>query len=121
MGEEAREYKTARGGLIDIEFAAQAWQMRKGLVETSTEKVLQAMKQDFPREAESLLQGLEFWSQAEWWVRLDEGRGGVPLPGVGVNLEWLAKRCGGRNGQEWMEKVAKVFCDVHRAYGKILK
>ena len=121
VGEEAREYKTARGGLIDIEFAAQAWQMRQGLVETSTEKVLQAMRQEFPREAESLLQGLEFWSQAEWWVRLDEGRGGVPLPGVGVNLEWLAKRCGGRNGKEWMEKVAKVFCDVHRAYGKILK
>lgn len=97
-GEESREYKTARGGLIDIEFAAQAWQMREGRVETSTERVLQAMRKEFPHEAEILLRGLEFWSQAEWWLRLDEGKGGAPLPGLGVHCDWLAKRCGSEEG-----------------------
>ena len=119
-GEESREYKTARGGLIDIEFAAQAWQMRGGRVETSTEKVLQAMKKEFPHEAETLLRGLEFWSQAEWWLRLDEGKGGAPLPGPGVHLDWLAKKCGSAEGEAWMKKAAEIFSQVHRAYGKIL-
>ncbi|NDE85173.1 MAG: hypothetical protein EB056_03980, partial [Verrucomicrobia bacterium] len=76
-GQEARAYKTGRGGLIDVEFAAQAWQMREGYVETHTAKVLQKMAKKLPKEAGLLEEGLRFWSAAEWWMRMDEGRGGA--------------------------------------------
>ena len=40
--------------------------------------------------AQALETGLKFWSGAEWWLRLDEGRGGSLLPKSGPDREWLA-------------------------------
>ena len=119
-GEEERAYKTARGGLIDIEFAAQAWQMRKGLVEPNTGKVLKAMGKEFPKEGKVLEEGLKFWSAAEWWLRLDEGRGGSVLPEPGPDLDWLARRCGEKSGDELMNEAAKTSQEVRKAYHEVL-
>ncbi|NDC80534.1 MAG: hypothetical protein EB090_04595, partial [Verrucomicrobia bacterium] len=119
-GQEARAYKTGRGGLIDVEFAAQAWQMREGWVETNTERVLLKMTQKMPQEAEILLDGLRFWSAAEWWMRLDQGRGEALLPGKGVDLDWLAKKCGNGRGETWMETANRVRAKIRDAYDKIL-
>ncbi len=119
-GQEERAYKTARGGLIDVEFAAQAWQMREGFVETSTQKVLRRMAKKLPHEASSLEEGFKFWSAAEWWVRMDEGRGGDLLPQKGEDLDWLAKKCGEANGEKWLETAGRIKAMVRGAYDKIL-
>ncbi|MDI9397539.1 MAG: hypothetical protein QM531_07060 [Candidatus Pacebacteria bacterium] len=120
-GEEDLHYKTRRGGLIDVEFAAQAWQMRHGLRECRTDEVLRAMAKEFPEASAVLSEGLEFWTKVEWWVRLSEGRGGSCLPQAGLNLEWLAQVMGELDGKSFMEKVRKVYARVREAYEIVLR
>ena len=120
-GEEDLHYKTRRGGLIDVEFAAQAWQMRHGLRECRTDEVLRAMAKEFPEASAVLSEGLEFWTKVEWWVRLSEGHGGSCLPQAGRNLEWLAQVMGELDGKSFMEKVRKVYARVREAYEIVLR
>ena len=118
--EEERAYKTGRGGLIDVEFAAQAWQMRQGLVETETAGVLKKMVNVGPEAARALQVGLAFWSSAEWWLRLDEGRGGSLLPKPGADREWLAKICGEPDASSLMRKAAEISRETRKAYEEVL-
>ena len=118
-GEEERAYKTGRGGLIDVEFAAQAWQMRLGVVETETAGVLKKMTQTEPGAAQDLQQGLAFWSAAEWWLRLDEGRGGSLLPKAGPDRDWLAKKCGFADEQKLMSQAGETARKVRGAFERV--
>ena len=124
QGEEERAYKARRGGLIDVEFAAQAWQMRQGLVETVTGEVLKKMAKTEKAAAQALQTGLKNWSTAEWWLRLDEGRGGSLLPKPGLDREWLAKKCGAADGKALMKAGSEMAREVRGAYdqmtGKLL-
>jgi len=124
-GEEERAYKTRRGGLIDVEFAAQAWQMRQGWVETETTGVLKAMAKGDRANAQKLQAGLKFWSSAEWWLRMDEGRGGSLLPKAGPDREWLAKQCGETDEVSLIRKAEETARTVRQAYeevtGRLLK
>ena len=119
-GEEERAYKTGRGGLIDVEFAAQAWQMRQALVETETAGVLKKMAKTDPDAAKILRDGLNFWSSAEWWLRMDEGRGGSLLPKPGPDRDWLAKKCGAADESEWMKLAEKTAQTVRTAYDQVM-
>jgi len=118
-GEEDRAYKTRRGGLIDVEFAAQAWQMRQGLVVTETGEVLKKMAKMEKTVAQALQAGLNFWSTVEWWLRLDEGRGGSLLPKTGLDREWLAKKCGAPDGPALMKAGSEMAREVRGAYDQI--
>jgi len=118
-GEDERAYKTGRGGLIDVEFAAQAWQMRQGLVETETAGVLKKMIQTEPKVAKDLQQGLAFWSSAEWWLRLEEGRGGSLLPPAGPDRDWLARKCGESDATAFMRKAGEISRQTRRAYDEV--
>jgi len=119
QGEESRAYKTRRGGLIDVEFAAQAWQMRQGLVETKTVGALKKMAKAEPVPANVLLEGLNFWSQAEWWLRLDEGRGGSLLPKPGLDRDWLSRNCGAADSTIFMQEGSEMARRVRAAYDKV--
>jgi glutamate-ammonia-ligase adenylyltransferase len=119
QGEEERAYKTRRGGLIDVEFAAQAWQMRQGLVETETAAVLHQMARTEPEAARILEEGLTFWSTAEWWLRLDEGRGGSLLPKPGPDRDWLARQCGLGDTRSWEQAVAQTYLRTRQAYEQV--
>lgn len=118
-GEEERAYKTRRGGLIDVEFAAQAWQMRQGVVETETPRVLEAMAKTDRGDAAVLREGLGFWSTVEWWLRLDEGRGGSLLPKDGADREWLAKSCGEKDAASLMQRAEATAGKVRQAYERV--
>lgn len=119
-GEEERFFKTARGGLIEVEFVAQAWQMKQGLAEVRTKEVYRAMDKEEPEAAKILGEALDFWTKLDWWVRLGEGRDGSCLPKVGRDLEWLAKASGEGTGEELMEKVRKKFREVKAAAKTVL-
>ena len=124
-GEEDRAYKTRRGGLIDVEFAAQAWQMRQGLVETETAEVLKKMAKTERGAAADLQQGLNFFSTAEWWLRMDEGRGGSLLPKPGPVRQWLAGKCGFPDEASFMGAAGELARVVRKAYdgvtGRLVK
>ena len=118
-GEEERAYKTRRGGLIDVEFAAQAWQMRAGCVETETGAVLKKMAKGDRPAAQALETGLKFWSEAEWWLRLDEGRGGSLLPPPGPDRDWLARQCRESGAVAFMGKAEKISRETRWAYDEV--
>jgi glutamate-ammonia-ligase adenylyltransferase len=118
-GEEERAYKTRRGGLIDVEFGAQAWQMRAGCVETETGAVLKKMAKENRSVAQTLETGLKFWSEAEWWLRLDEGRGGSLWPASGPDRDWLARRCGESDAGAWMQKAGEIARQTRRAFEEV--
>jgi glutamate-ammonia-ligase adenylyltransferase len=120
QGTEGQAYKTGRGGLMDIEFAAQAWQMKKGFVEPKTGRVLLAMEKEYPEDARCLLRGGDFLTRVEWWLRMDEGRGTSLLPGAGPDREWLAKICGLTSEDELVKKVALEREGIRVAYEKVL-
>jgi glutamate-ammonia-ligase adenylyltransferase len=120
QGMEEQAYKTGRGGLMDIEFAAQAWQMKKGFIEPRTGRVLVAMEKEYPEEAGTLMRGLGFLTQVEWWLRMDEGRGTCLLPGPGPDRAWLAKICGLPSEEEFVKKVAREREGIRIAYEKVL-
>jgi glutamine synthetase adenylyltransferase len=105
---------------MDIEFAAQAWQMKKGFIEPRTGRVLLAMEKEYPEEAGTLMRGLGFLTQAEWWLRMDQGRGTSLLPGPGPDRAWLAKICGLPSEEEFVKKVAREREGIRVAYEKVL-
>ena len=105
---------------MDVEFAAQAWQMRQGLVETETAGVLKKMFKGEPEAARALQTGLAVWSSAEWWLRLDEGRGGSLLPKPGPDREWLAKICGEPDASSLMRKAAEISRETRKAYEEVM-
>ena len=85
-------------------------------VETETDGVLKKMAKTEPGAAGIFRQGLEFWTTAEWWLRLDEGRGGSLLPKTGPDREWLAKKCGCSDGQGLLQQAGETAKDVRGAY-----
>ena len=105
--------------MIDVEFAAQAWQMREGLVETGTAGVLRKMAKAGEDVAKPLRQGFDFWTSAEWWLRLDEGRGGSLLPAAGLDRDWLAKKCGASDSPAFMKSAAEMVETVRKAYDRV--
>ncbi|NCZ95796.1 hypothetical protein EBZ02_01305 [bacterium] len=111
--------KTVEAVGCDVEFAAQAWQMRQGLVETETAGVLKKMTQTEPQAAQDLQQGLAFWSAAEWWLRLDEGRGGSLLPKPGPDRDWLAKKCGAADGSALLTNAGETARTVRGAFEQV--
>ncbi|MFM8654185.1 MAG: hypothetical protein ACKODZ_05565, partial [Verrucomicrobiota bacterium] len=119
QGEDERAYKTRRGGLLEVEFTAQAWQRRQGLVETVTGEVLKKMAKTEKGAAQVLQAGLNFWSTAEWWLRLDEGRGGSLLPKPGLDRDWLAKKCGAVDAPALMKAGSDMAREVRGAYEQI--
>ena len=43
------------------------------------------------------------------------------LPQAGRDLEWLARKCGERNGAKLMERVRGTFDSVRGAYEAVLR
>ena len=71
------------------------------------------------QELHDLREGLKFWSQAEWWLRMDEGRGGSLLPKPGTDLERLARACGETDGASLMRKAEQTAGEVRKAFEKV--
>lgn len=119
QGEEDLHYKTTRG-LMDVEFSAQAWQMRHGLRECRTDEILRAMAKELPEASGVLSEGLEFWGKVEWWVRLSEGRGELSAS------SWteLGVVSSNRRGAGWKSldgKGEKMYARVREAYEIVLR
>ena len=89
-------------------------------METETGGVLKKMAKTEPKAVKSLQAGLTFWSSAEWWLRLDEGRGGSLLPKPGPDREWLAKICGEPDASSLMRKAAEISRETRKAYEEVL-
>lgn len=99
-GGAERDFKTGRGGLVDIEFIAQLGQMGFGVVEPNTPRALDAlagvqgaMGAD---EARAWKEHYRFLRRLEAVLSRREGRRSSEWPGEPAEQAWLAAQCGRR-------------------------
>ncbi len=119
-GHAELELKTAPGGIMDVEFAAQAWQARKGLAEPATRGVLEAMAAEGAEEAAPLREGYEFLRRLESVIRRFDASARTAIPKDPAAREELARRAAFPNAAAMLEDLAAVKASVRAGYEKVL-
>jgi glutamate-ammonia-ligase adenylyltransferase len=122
------DLKTAAGGLIDVEFAAQYLQLVHGhayprLRTTSTAAALRAAAVEglAPAGLVALLeQGYRFLRGIEHRLRVVHDQPIHRLPDTKLELDRLARRSGFANGGDLLEHVERWQHDIRAAYAKLL-
>ncbi|MEZ5405149.1 MAG: putative nucleotidyltransferase substrate binding domain-containing protein [Verrucomicrobiia bacterium] len=116
-----RLIKTGRGGLMDIEFITQTWQMRRGFLEPSTRIALEAMKQEFHQEAEIFLKGYALLRQIESALRKWEFNASAQLPSDEKELESLAQRAGFISQNEMGHQLQKMRQSIRASFDRVMQ
>jgi [glutamine synthetase] adenylyltransferase / [glutamine synthetase]-adenylyl-L-tyrosine phosphorylase len=124
--------KTGRGGLVDVEFAAQFLQLAHGAAhpEIRTGSTLVALEKlraaALLREAEheALARGYEFLRRVELRLRIVHDYAIDHLPESGPALRQLARRLGyyGQDpGQRFLAEYARVTAAVRQAFDAVVR
>lgn len=116
-----RLIKTGRGGIMDIEFVTQTWQMRRGIMEPSTRLALQAMKQEFPDEAEIFLKGYTLMRRIESALRKWEFTASAELPADENELEFLAFRASFTSSPEMMRQLQETRQSIRASFDRVMQ
>jgi [glutamine synthetase] adenylyltransferase / [glutamine synthetase]-adenylyl-L-tyrosine phosphorylase len=127
------DLKVGRGGIVDVEFAAQWLQMRHGhdprVRSTETEVALSALETCGHLDAalaEALRDGWRFLRRLEQRVRISHGTSVSLLEEGAPGLVTLARRMGMRDGPRaradhtLLERYVAVTTDVRTAYLRVL-
>jgi len=114
------QIKTGSGGIMDVEFAAQSWQMGRGFWEPSTRRALDAMSEEFPIEAKSLLDGYEVLRRVESLMRRWDFASRNSLPSDGDEQCRLALRYGLKWG-EMLAELDSVRQSVRASYHSVMR
>lgn len=119
-GKPELEIKTGAGGLMDIDFIMQYWQMSHGVFEPGTIDLFQiAGEKGFERQVGVLKQGYQMFRRVQAWMRFDQNRSVEHLPKSEKERLIIAKRCGYRDEasffqalEEQRQAVRAVFDEV---------
>ena len=122
------DLKVGRGGIIDVEFAAQFLQLahghaHPGLRTPATAPALAAARAAGvapAHELELLEEGYRFWRLIEHRMRVVHDRAVHRLPDDPAELARLARRCGFPGGDALRERVARWQHDVRAAFEVIM-
>jgi len=118
---DERRMKTGVGGIMDIEFAVQAWQISRGHPECRTRAALRLMAEEFPDESVVLLEGYETIRAVESVMRRRSFASASSLPADGAALERLAKRSGYPSAAEMMHALAECRRRVRASYDSVMR
>jgi glutamate-ammonia-ligase adenylyltransferase len=122
------DLKVGKGGIIDVEFAAQYLQLVHGhavpaLRTPSTAPALRAARAAAraPRhDLEVLEEGYRFLRLIEHRMRVVHDRAVSRLPDDAIELGRLARRCGFPSGDALRERVARWQIDIRGAFERVL-
>jgi [glutamine synthetase] adenylyltransferase / [glutamine synthetase]-adenylyl-L-tyrosine phosphorylase len=122
------DLKIGKGGIIDVEFAAQYLQLAHGhavpaLRTPSTAPALRAARAAAraPRhDLEVLEEGYRFLRLIEHRMRVVHDRAVSRLPDDAIELGRLARRCGFPSGDALRERVARWQVDIRGAFERVL-
>ena len=126
-GTETRNIKLKRGGIRDIEFVLQAFQLLNGgripeLQIPNTMEALQALY-DFKllssNEFTTLSEAYQFYRTVEHRLQMLEGRQTHLLPDNEVQWNFLAKSLGIASGKELIEKLSNYENQVRKIYDSV--
>lgn len=97
--------KTGPGGVVDIEFAVQCWQLRRGRPETRLRVALAMVVEEFPGEAAAMRDAYVALRHLESVHRRFEFQSASCLPASPEAREGLARRAGYESGDAMMARV----------------
>ena len=115
------QIKTGCGGIIDIEFAVQTWQMRKGFPQTSTRLSLKAMGEEFQKEAEVFQEGYDFLRKIESTLRKWDFIASSHLPEDKAKRAQLALRAQFSSESELMNQLQSVRRKVRASFESLMQ
>lgn len=100
--------KTGPGGVMDIEFVVQCWQIRRGRPETRLRVALGMMAEEFPAEVPGLEEAYAVLRRIDSAHRRFEFLSASCLPASGEAREGLARRAGYDSGDAMLAEVARL-------------
>ncbi|MDD5262519.1 MAG: hypothetical protein PHD76_11805 [Methylacidiphilales bacterium] len=118
-GQPALEFKTGAGGVMDVEFALQYWQMQNGIFEPNSYRALELLEKAHPNEAPILRKGYDFLRLVESWLRIDDNMSLSHLPVDVETRTCLARRFGFEALPGFEARLAEVRLGVRKAFDAI--
>lgn len=121
-GDDLRDFKTGRGGLMEVEFLAQALQMRAGIWENNTTLALTKLRDAGDLTAdqcETLTQGYRKLRTTESILRRREITGVSSLPTDEASQSHLAQRLNFPSLQAFLDDFAQLRASLHKIYQSI--
>jgi glutamate-ammonia-ligase adenylyltransferase len=115
------EFKTGEGGLMDIEFAMQAWQMKRHIFQHDIFTVISEWGKSNPECAQLLKEIYLHFRTIETWLRFDLNQSISHLPQQPNQLEILAKRMGFSSKDTFMEDLRKKRLKVREIFNQIFE
>lgn len=119
-GKPDLEFKTGVGGLIDIEFALQYWQMKKNIFEPRTDLLLNEFAKEKFEEATELKSAYQLFRAIEAWLRFDLNLSISHLPATPDALNHIARRCGFTNAKPFMEHLSSLRARTRQIFTQLL-
>src|SRR5437763_519473 len=118
-GNDALDFKTGVGGIIEAEFLVQALQMRNDVRETSVRLAIAKLAGILSSEDVSLLgRHYEFLRQLETVLRRRRNISVSSLPADPAKQRKLAIGMEFKDRQTWQEQCERARADIHRIYDK---
>lgn len=100
--------KTGPGGIMDIEFAVQCWQLRRGRPEPRLRAALAMMGEEFPAEAAAMRDAYAALRHVESVHRRFEFLSAACLPAAAGAREGLARRAGFESDAAMMDRLGRL-------------
>jgi len=118
-GNDALDFKTGLGGIVEAEFLVQALQMRHDVRETSVRLAIAKLANIIsPEDADLLGRGYEFLRRLETVLRRWRNTSASSLPPDPVEQRKLAIRMGFKDREGWQQGCERARADIHAIYGK---
>lgn len=113
--------KTGPGGVMDIEFAAQCWQLRRGRAETRLRAALSMMGEEFPDEAGAMRDAYVALRHLESVHRRFEFQSSACLPASPEARQGLARRAGYESGEAMMARVGQLRERARASFDAVMR
>src|SRR5438093_4171661 len=118
-GNDALDFKTGIGGIVEAEFLVQALQMRHDVRETSVRLAIAKLADIIsPEDADLLGRGSEFLRRLETVLRRWRNTSASSLPPDPIEQRKLAVRMGFKDRESWQQAYERARADIHAIYGK---
>jgi glutamate-ammonia-ligase adenylyltransferase len=118
-GNDALDFKTGVGGIIEAEFLVQALQMRNDVRETSVRLAIVKLANIISSEDVELLgKRYEFLRRLETVLRRRRNTSASSLPADPAEQRKLAIGMEFKDRETWQERCERARADIHRIYDK---
>ena len=118
-GNDATDFKTGIGGIVEAEFLVQALQMRHDVRETSVRLAISKLANVISSEDADLLgRGYEFLRRLETVLRRGRNTSASSLPSDPIEQRKFAIRMGFKDRESWQQAYEGARTGIHAIYLK---